>query len=63
MMQPDPVVNEIRETRERLAAKFNYDVDAIGRDARQRDAADNRVVVRREPRPAIKPTCVPAKTA
>ena len=62
-MQPDPVVAQIRETRERLAAKLNYDVDAIGRDARQRDAAGNRVVVRREPRPAIKPSYVSAKTA
>ena len=62
-MQPDPVVAEIREIRERLAAKLNYDVDAIGRDVRQRDAIADRVVVRREPRPAIKPTYIPAKTA
>ena len=62
-MQPDPVVAEIRIIRERLAAKFNDDVAAIGRDAQQRDAAGDRVVVRRESRPAVKPTHLPAKTA
>ena len=62
-MQPDPVVAEIRLIRERLAAQFNYDVRAIGRDARQRDAVGDRLVVRREPRPAVKPIAVPAKTA
>ena len=55
-MQPDPVVTEIRMIRERIAAKFNYDVRAIGRDARQRDATGDRLVVRREPRPVVKPT-------
>ena len=44
-MQPDPVVAQIRETRERLAARLNDDVDAIGRDARQRKAIGDRVVV------------------
>ena len=62
-MQPDPVVEEIRKIRDRLAAKFNYDMAAIARDARQRDAAGDRLVVRREPRSAVKPTSLPAKTA
>lgn len=63
MMQPDPVVAEIRLIREQIAAKFNYDVGAIGRDARERDAAGDRLVVRREPRPAVKPRSVSVKTA
>ncbi len=62
-MQPDPVLSEIREIRERLAAKFQYDVVAIGRDARQRDAAGDRLVVRRKPRPAVTLTNRAAKTA
>ena len=63
MMQPDPVVAEIRMIRERLAAKSGYDVRAIGRDARQRDAVGDRPVVRRKPRPPAKPASIPAKTA
>ena len=62
-MQPDPVLSEIREIRERLATKFQYDVAAIGRDARQRDAAGDRLVVRRKPRPAVTLTSRPTKTA
>ena len=52
-MSTDPVVAEIRGIRERIAAKFDYDVRAIGLDAQQRDAAGDRPVVRREPRPAV----------
>ena len=49
-MQDDPVVAEIRRIREELAAQFNYDLDAIIEDARKRDAADNRKVIRLPPR-------------
>lgn len=62
-MQPDPVVAEIRAIREQLAAKFDYDIAAIGRDARERDAAGDRLVVRRTPRPPIVPARLPAKSA
>ncbi len=62
-MQPDPIVEEIRMIRDRLAAKFSYDAAAIARDARQRDAAGDRLVVRRKPRPAVMLTSRPAKTA
>lgn len=62
-MQPDPLLSEIRETRDRLAAKFNYDAAAIARDARERDAAGDRLVVRREPRPVVTLASRPAKTA
>ena len=62
-MSTDPVVAEIRGIRERIAAKFDYDVRAIGLDAQQRDAAGDRPVVRREPRPAVKFPKLPAKTA
>ena len=62
-MQPDPIVEGIRMIRDRLAAKFDYDVAAIARDTRQHDATGDRLVVRREPRPAVKLASLPAKTA
>lgn len=52
-MERDPIVAEIRAIRERLAARFNYDIDAMVKDAQQRDAAGDRKVVRLPPR---KPT-------
>lgn len=62
-MLPDPIVTEIRSIREQIAAEFNYDVEAIVKDAQQRDAAGDRLVVRREPRPALIIASIPAKTA
>ncbi len=62
-MSSDPIVAEIRRIREQIAAEFNYDLHAMVKDAQQRDAAGDRLVVRREPRPALKPISVPAKTA
>ena len=35
----DPVVEEVRRIKESQAAKFNYDVRAIGEDARRRQWA------------------------
>ena len=32
----DPIVEQVRRVKERLAAKFNYDIRAIGEDARRR---------------------------
>ncbi len=49
-MEADPIVAEIRAIRERLAARFNYDIDAMVKDAQQRDAAGDREVVRLPPR-------------
>ncbi len=60
-MQPDAVATEIRETRERLADKLTYDMDANGRDARPRAAASNRVVV--EWRGLSEPTALAAGIA
>lgn len=62
-MSSDPIVAEIRRIREQIAAEFNYDLHAMVKDAQQRDATGDRLVVRREPRPALKPISVPAKTA
>ena len=46
----DPIVAEIREIRERLAAQFAFDIRAIAKDAQERDAAGDRKVVRLPPR-------------
>ncbi len=62
-MSSDPIVAEIRRIREQIAAEFNFDLHAMVKDAQQRDAAGDRLVVRREPRPAVKLTGLPAKTA
>jgi len=49
----DPIVKEVRAARERLAAKFNYDVRAILEDARKRQRESGRKVVTLPPkRPA-----------
>jgi len=49
-MQSDPIVDEIRGLRERRAARFGFDIEAIVRDAQERDAAADRETVRRPPR-------------
>jgi hypothetical protein len=46
----DPIVAEVRKTRDRLAAKFNYDIDAILRDAKKREAESGHEIVGLEPR-------------
>jgi hypothetical protein len=47
-MYDDPIVEEVRKTRERLAAKFNFDIDAIFEDLRKRQAKLGPRLVRRE---------------
>jgi hypothetical protein len=47
-MYDDPIVNEVRKTREQLAKKFNYDVGAIFRDLRKQQAKLGNRLVRRE---------------
>jgi hypothetical protein len=37
-MWEDPIVGEVHRTREELAAKFNFDVNAIVADIRKRQA-------------------------
>ena len=49
-MQNDPIVEEIHRIREQIAAKFNYDLKAIVRDAQRRQHESGAKVVRREPR-------------
>ncbi|MCZ7624534.1 MAG: hypothetical protein M5R38_00645 [Candidatus Methylomirabilis sp.] len=42
-MWKDPIVEEVRKIRQRHAAKFNYDLDAICRDLQEQE---QKVVVR-----------------
>ncbi len=47
-MYNDPIVNEVRKTRERLAEKHNFDVRAIFEDLRMRQAKLGKRFVHRE---------------
>lgn len=46
----DPVVEEVRRVREAYAAEFNYDLRAICRDLKVREARGEFTTVRRAPR-------------
>jgi len=47
-MYDDPIVNEVRKTRERLATEFAFDVCAIFKDLRKRQAKRGTWLVRGE---------------
>lgn len=49
-MNTDPIIAEVRAARETLAAKFNYDVAAIVRDAQRRQKESKLKVVSLQPR-------------
>jgi len=52
-MADDPIVEEVRAIREKRAARFNFDIDAIVEDAIRRQGKDGSKVVSRHPkRPA-----------
>ena len=59
-MHRDAIMEELRATRERLAAQHNYDVRALAEDAKKRERAGNRKVVKLA-RPAV--AVVPRKRA
>lgn len=46
----DEIVNEVRKVREDYARQFNFDLDAISRDLRQKQQASGRRVVSLPPR-------------
>ena len=51
-MARDPIVDEVRRVRERYAARFSFDLDAIYRDLKERERqGEFRVVYRRPRRP------------
>jgi len=45
-MYEDPIVDEVRKTKERLAEKHNFDFRAIFEDLRKRQATFKRLVQR-----------------
>ncbi len=49
-MWNDPIVEETRNLRDELASRFDYDLEALSRYLRKRDAADPRLVVDLPPR-------------
>lgn len=56
-MWEDPIVADVHRTREKLAAEFNFDVDAIFADLRKRHASlSGRLVPQKkrvEPKPDV----------
>lgn len=46
-MWNDPIVEETRKIRDEIAARFNYDVEALGRYYQEQQIKENRVFVRR----------------
>jgi len=46
----DPIVTEVREVRQKLAARFNYDLEAIFADARKRQSSSGHEVISLNPR-------------
>jgi hypothetical protein len=59
-MSTDTIVAEVRQAREALAQRFNYDLQAMIQDARERQAAGGRQVVSFPPKPARKPIALHA---
>lgn len=49
-MWQDPIIEEIHKTREALAAKFQYDVQALGKFFPAQQQAEHRAVVTRAPK-------------
>lgn len=49
-MEQDEIIQEVRELREAYAAKFGHDIQALCRDAKEREAKADRPVVFLEPK-------------
>jgi hypothetical protein len=46
----DEIIKEVRAIREAYGARFNFDIEAIFRDAKEREARSDRKVVSLEPK-------------
>jgi hypothetical protein len=46
----DEIIQEVRANREAYASQFNFDIDAIFRDAKMREKTEGRKVVSLEPK-------------
>lgn len=47
-MWNDPIVEETRKIRDEIAARFNYDVEALGKYYQAQQTKEHRVVVKRQ---------------
>jgi len=52
----DEIIQEIRSIREAYGERFDFDIEAIYRDAKAREAKSNREVVALEPKRILKVT-------
>ena len=52
IMKPDAVLKEVWKAKDKLAAKYNYDVDAMFRDLQERQKTSGRKYVYPKPRKA-----------
>jgi hypothetical protein len=59
-MASDSIIAEVRQARDELAKRFNYDLRAMIQDARERQAAGGRRVVTLPPRPVMTTTNTPS---
>lgn len=55
-MWEDPIVAEIRRIREEIAARYNHDLEAICRAAREREKSGDWETVTLPPRPVRQPS-------
>lgn len=55
-MAQDEIIKEVRAIREAYAERFDFDVEAIYRDAKAREGKSNREVVALEPKLIVKVT-------
>ena len=58
-MYEDPIVDEVRKTREHLAKKYNFNVEAIFEDLRKRQGALGKRLVRRQRKPIAHQAATP----
>ena len=59
----DPIVEEVRRVRDAHAARFNYDLDAIVRDLRERQKKGGRTYITLPPRRPTGPSQRPKEGA
>jgi hypothetical protein len=55
-MWEDTIVKEIRKIRERYASKFNYNLDEIFKDLKQRESISPNIKISFKPKKHLKPT-------
>ena len=59
----DPIVEEVRRVRDAHAARFNYDLDAIVRDLREKQKKSGRTFITLPPRRPSGPSKQPKEGA